>query len=434
MQLQQSKFRNILCVYAKRETYTSTVFEHLDSFRKYSRYSWSYLDIRIFNDGSETLESFDAVFIHYSVRLPLAQLSASGLERLRKFHGLKVLFIQDEYDGTNAVKKVISSIPFDLVFSVVPSHSLGKIYPQGEFHQTRFVSDLTGYVPDDLIGQMRQFTPPSKRSIVVAYRGRPLPVHYGRLGQEKVAIGHHVRDYCRKHGIPCDIEWDENLRIYGKDWYKFISSAKAMLGSESGSNVFDWDGSLQQAICHYRKEWPNATDQDVYRNIIEEREVDGLMNQVSPRIFEMAAAKTVMVLFDGAYSGVLEPNTHFLPLKKDFSNLDQIFAALADDIKVDAMAERVYKDIIFSERYSYRLFVNRVDSEIGGMLEELKLPLSDIVLTPVSEATWFPVKSKPPLSMLSPLLNKAFGRQVIALWQRIPVGVRPYIRKLIGRA
>ena len=434
MQLPQSSMRNILCVYSPTQTYTATVFEHLDSLRKYSKFSWHYLGISAFNDKSEDIQSYDALVIHYSVRLPFGDVSNVALQKLRNFRGLRVLFIQDEYDNTNAVKKIINSVPFDLVFTVVPLCSIQKIYPSNEFLQTRFVSNLTGYVPDKLIGQVGKLTPPSERSIVVAYRGRPLPIRYGRLGQEKIAIGQHVKAYCRKHRVPCDIEWDECSRIYGEDWYKFISSAKAMLGSESGSNVFDWKGDIQQTIDHYRKEWPNATEQDVYRNVIEELEVDGLMNQVSPRIFEMAAAKTVMVLFEGAYSGVLEPGTHFLPLKKDFSNVDQILSELSDDVKVDAMAERTYQDIILSERYSYRQFVAMVDREIGVMFEAQRRSITDSVLTPLRKATPFPIRSKPPLPALTSPLAKVFGRLAIALWQRIPKCVRPYIKRLLGRA
>lgn len=440
MQQSQNSRAKILCVYAASQTYTSTVYEHLDSFRNYSKHSWYYLDCSQFNKYFVNLEDFDAIFLHYSVRLAFAQVSEHGLESLRKFHGFRGLFIQDEYDNTNEVKQLINSIPFNLVFSVVPDASLVKIYPPNEFSRTRFVNNFTGYVPNDLIFKLGNITPPSKRSLVVAYRGRSLPVRYGRLGQEKKSIGEHVLNYCLMQGVSCDIKWDETSRIYGDDWYKFISSAKSMLGSESGSNVFDWDGNLQMTINNYYAESPNATIQDVIRDIIEPREVHGLMNQISPRIFEMAAAKTVMVLFEGAYSGVLEPNIHFLPLKKDFSNLPQIFSTLADDIKVDAIAERAYEDIIISERYGYRQFVEMVDGEIGKIIADLNLNLTDteIALTDtLSKITHFPIKSKPPLPPslmrskfpLAPLISYL----IIAAWQRIPIVIRPYIKRLMGR-
>jgi hypothetical protein len=433
MQLLESRIKKVLCLYGASQTYTSTVFEHLDAFRKYSAFTWSYIDISIFNDEPEDVNLYDAVVVHYSVRLPFGQINDVGVRKLCDLRGLKILFIQDEYDNTNLVKKIIRFIQFDLVFSAVPANSIQKIYPPKEFPQTRFVSCLTGYVPDGLIGQIDKITPPSKRSLFIAYRGRPLPIRYGRLGQEKVVIGQHVKTYCHKHGISCDIEWDESSRIYGEDWYAFISSAKAMLGSESGSNVFDWDGDLQQTIDHFRKITPNVTESDVYQKIIEEREVDGLMNQISPRVFEMAAAKTVMVLFEGSYSGVLEPGTHFFPLKKDFSNLDQILAELRDDIKVDAMADRVHQDLIISGKYSSRQFVGMVDSEIETLFGMLMRPRTCVVPPSLSKATECPVRAKPPLPVLTSPLAKALGRLLIALWQQIPIRVRPYLKRLLGR-
>ena len=435
MPQRQSNIKNILCVYSATQTYTTTVFEHLDAFRKYSKFSWVYIDIAEFNNNkSEDLKFYDVIVIHYSVRLPFGQVSDVGIQKLLGFQGLKLLFIQDEYDNTNVVKKLIDSIPFELVFTVVPAHSIEKVYPSNEFHQTRFISNLTGYVPDGLISQVKNLTPFSKRSIDIAYRGRPLPIRYGHLGQEKIAIGKHVKNYCRKHGVVCDIEWDESSRIYGDDWYKFIGSSKAMLGTESGSNVFDWGGDLQQVIENYCKVWPNAKEEDIYRDVIEKHEIQGLMNQVSPRVFEMAAAKTVMILFEGGYSGVLESGIHYLPLKKDFSNLDLVIAELKDEAKMDAMVERAYQDIIISERYSYRNFVGMVDGEIEVTREALKRPMLREGGGKLSKATRFPVRYKPPLPVLRSPLTKALGRLALKIWQYIPIVIRPYIKRMLGRS
>ncbi len=433
MQQQRSNCNNILCIYSSSQTYTSTVFEHLYAFKQYSKLSWSYLDIISFNANLVDIHTYDALVIHYSVRIPFGQIAGLALKNLRNFNGVKILFIQDEYDNTNEVKRVINEIPFELVFSVVPEKSIEKIYPSSEFPRTKFISNLTGYVPDGLLHQVGFLAPPSKRSIIIAYRGRPLPVRYGRLGKEKVAIGQYVKNYCQTHGISCDIDWDESSRIYGDDWYKFIGSSKAMLGTESGSNVFDWNGDLQSSIDRYSKEMPNAQEEDIYQDIIREREIDGLMNQVSPRVFEMAAAKTIMVLFEGSYSGVLEPGIHFLPLKKDFSNLDRIMAELKDGVKMDAMAERVYKDIILSEKYSYQIFIEMVDGEIQKMLNAKMQSRSALGLIPSDKVTSFPIRSKPPLPVLRSPFAKALGRLAITIWQQIPLSLRPYIKKLMGR-
>ena len=39
---------------------------------------------------------------------------------------------------------------------------------------------------------------------------------------------------------------------------------------------------------------------------------------MSPRVFEAAAVRSCQILFEGRYSGILEPMVHYIPLKKDF--------------------------------------------------------------------------------------------------------------------
>lgn len=434
--LRINKIGRLLIVYAASQTYTATVFEHLDAFRKYSESECNYINIDDFNKRDLDLMVFDAVIVHYSVRLPFGQLHKSAITKLQGYAGLKILFIQDEYDNTGLSRQTIGEIGFNLVYSVVPEHSIEKIYPKNEFPATKFISCFTGYVPDSLAREVGLHIKPSKRQLNVAYRGRPLPVWYGKLGQEKIEIGRKVREYCQIHGISCDIAWEESSRIYGEDWYKFISGAKSMLGSESGSNVFDWNGSLRQEIQQYCQQNPTASQADIYRDLVERRETEGLMNQISPRIFEMAAAETVMILLEGEYSGVLKPDVHYIPLKKDFSNLDDVFKTLADDRIVDDMAERTFKDIILSGSYSYRNFIKLVDTEIESAFRqignELTLGNSRRPLA-VDYITSVPMRAKPPLPTILSGKARFIGKIVVAVWQKIPVEARPYIKKIMGR-
>ena len=427
----------ILCVYSASQTYTSTVFEHLLSFSRNSSNSWFYLDINEFDSDSISLDEFDSIVIHYSVRLPFGQLTESCVEKLRNFPRLKTLFIQDEYDGTNTALRIINSVPFDLVFSVVPTNSLEKIYPKHTLSRTRFVNNLTGYAPDDLINQVNISNLPSERPLIIGYRARELLPRYGRLGQEKFLIGQHVKKYCLTHRIRCDIKLDDRSRIYGGKWYKFISSMRAMLGTESGSNVFDWDSSLDQEINSYRRRFPNSTDQDIYLNLIKHHEIDGLMNQVSPKIFEMAAAKTVMVLFEGNYSGVLEPHIHFFPLKKDFSNLDQMITFLKDNDLIDAMAERAHKDVILSGKYSYKEFILMVDNEMNSLFKELGIQhaacYSGAQIIPPSKLTKIPIQFRRSLLILlgQYIFGNPFNQFKLFLKSHLPLSTQSHIRKLL---
>jgi hypothetical protein len=137
-----------------------------------------------------------------------------------------------------------------------------------------------------------------------------------------------------------------------------------MLGSESGCNVFDWEGDLEQRIKAYRYRYPQASEESIYSAVVAPTERNGLMNQISPRVFETIALRSVLILFEGNYSGVLEPGRHYIALKKDGSNLRDVFAQLQDGKIVDNVSDRAYSDIISSEKYSYKKFVGRIDQEL----------------------------------------------------------------------
>lgn len=367
---------NILYLYNATQTYTNAVYEHIAAFEKYSAHRSFFLHQDQTTKFDLNLTSFDAVGIHYSIRLPFDQISESTAKALEDFKGLKFLFIQDEYDHTHRAWYWIKKLDIQLVFTVVPEAGVRLIYPQEEFPNTCFVSTLTGYVPD-VLSAFPELTPPSQRSLIVGYRGRPLPIRYGTLGQEKVNIGKLFKSYCDNHNILNDIAWDEESRIYGPHWYKFMASCRSMLGSESGSNVFDWDGTLVLRIAQFRENNPQAGDEEIYQKFVREVELDGVMNQISPRVFEAIAAKTVLVLFEGDYSGAIQPGEHFIAVKKDGSNLDDVVRMLKDSHFVDAMAERAYQDVIASGQYSYSAFVQFIDKEINSSIERIGYMLGE---------------------------------------------------------
>jgi hypothetical protein len=429
-------------LYAASQTYTATVFEHLDAFRKYSSYEFRYIDFQDFDKRIINLGLFDALIVHYSVRLPFNQLGERSIEKLKSYDGLKLLFIQDEYNNTNLSIQTMQAVCFDIVYTVVPACSIQKIYPRDKLPNTKFINCFTGYVPENIDQQIGTQIKPSSRRLTVAYRGRPLPVWYGKLGLEKVEIGRGVKEYCEKYGISCDIEWEESARIYGNDWYRFICSARSMLGSESGSNVFDWNGSLREEVREYRRRNPQASMKDVYDGVIQKHEIDGLMNQISPRIFEMAAAKTAMILFEGEYSGVLIPGIHYLSLDKDFRNLGDIIATISDDIALDEMVDRTYQDVILSDRYSYRRFIKSVDAEIRLAFgrRERRSPVSGFERPlDLLHGSREPIRAKPPLSGMltasgaSRKLRVIVGRIAIFVWQKVPLWARPLIKTALGR-
>jgi hypothetical protein len=230
-----------------------------------------------------------------------------------------------------------------------------------------------------------------------------------------------------------------------------------MLGSESGSNVFDWDGTLVARISEFRKLDPGVTDEEIYSRLVQEEEIEGIMNQVSPRVFEAVAARTVLVLFEGSYSGVVSADEHFIPLKKDGSNLPDVIRKLSDGAYVDAMAQRAYDQVIGSGKYSYDAFARFVDENINRSYESVcstafsGVSVSNLVLAAgdPSAVTTSPIRWQ----LASPVVEAAevpevaevpempeglrINRLPRVVWGKLPESMRsrlkPGLKRLLGR-
>lgn len=364
--------RGALLYDAVGSLHVSTIREHLESFRKYSVHHYTLVPAttaywqRSPEDVAKALDFsiFDFVVVHYSVRVSTTDHFDEGVVRtLKDFDGLRVLFLQDEYEGTEIARTWMESIRFDIVFTCVPKEGQEKIYPSYRFPATVFLQTLTGYVPEDP-SMDRYARPLAERKLAIAYRGRRLPAVYGQLGQEKYRIGVEMNMVAGMRGIPVDIEVDDTKRIYGTAWYEFLGSARATLGTESGSNVFDFDGSLRKKLDLFLADHPETTSEEIGAKFLLGHEGCVAMNQISPKIFEAIRLRTALILFEGKYSGVLQPDVHFISLKKDFSNIDEVIAKLLDDDYIRTTTERAFNDIVASGAYSYRSFIKGIDAEI----------------------------------------------------------------------
>lgn len=356
---------NVLVLYDAYSTHTNTVYEHVAAFASYSQHRHVFLHCGA--AGPTDWSTFDAVVVHYSARLITDAVHPALLAALERFPGGKVLFVQDEYDLTERLRKKIELLKFGLVFTCVPAGSVETIYPAARFPGTRFISTLTGFA--SLPGGGRpSWRPVAERPIVVGYRGRALPFWYGDLGQEKQEIAQRFRAEAEARSVPVNIEWDDEHRIYGAAWNAFLASCRATLGTESGSNLFDDDGKLRAGFEQYRRQHPAAPYREARLAVVGDAPEARIMNQVSPRIFESIEAGTALILFEGTYSGVVQPGRHYIELKKDFSNVGEVFDKLADSEAITAMLARAWDDVIGSGKWSYPAFVKEYDLAIGALV------------------------------------------------------------------
>jgi len=413
---------NAIILYDKYSTYTNTVYEHLSSFRKYSKFTHFYVHAA---DETPKIDwkLIDIIVIHYSLRVAHDAITSNLSDQIRRFKGLKVLFVQDEYENTNKTYFAINSLGINLVYTCVPEEHIQKIYPKEKFLNVKFISTLTGFSIDSK-NIPQKITPIKDRRCLIGYRGRNLPYWYGDLGQEKIKIAEVMMAESIRRNLYVDISCDDDKRIYGDKWTNFIKKNKATLGTESGSNIFDFDGNIKKKFIDFSNLYPFVDYIDARKRVLRGKKEFNIMNQISPRIFEAITLKSALILFEGKYSGVIKPFIHFIPLKKDFSNIDNVFDKLKDDNYLQLMVDRAFKDVILSGLYTYSSFINNYDKQISLLIGNFS-PSSDKKI--INKMDTQPLKHE--LISISPTLIKfknLLPKKVIVIIK--PLGVKLFYK------
>lgn len=356
-----SKF-NIIFFYSGIKT-ASNVFDHAKAFAQYSKHSINYVDI----DSLPTLlevNQYDIAIIHHSIAL-LEPPSCSPLFHLlmRKGHVKKVLFLQDEYRQINKMRALINYMNIDVLYTTVPKDLIEVIYPSSLFPNLRKFHTLPGYVPNFF--KKLEKVPYEKRNLDVAYRARKLPYWFGTLGYEKWKIAARFKENAQNFGLKIDISTREEDRIYGPQWIKFLQNTKAVLGTEGGASIYDFTGEIQKQSEYYQFLYPKATYKEVESKFFPCLNNKLPYNMISPRVFECAASRTLMILYEASYSGILIPWRHYVPLERDHSNMEQVVEYISNQKLWMEITERTFKEIVCSDQYSYKSFIRKFDESIG---------------------------------------------------------------------
>lgn len=360
-----------------KENIASTMYEHLESFGRHSQHEVRYVKILSDDITLDLLNLFDVLLIHYSVflfddnrcppeiRLLLVNASAK-----------KIVFIQDEYRRVNDVAENLRLLGIDCLFTCVPKSEIQKVYPKEKLPNLIIKNTLTGYVSETM-AKDKNIPGFHERPLDVVYRARKLSAWYGQLCYDKWKIADRFSEDALKHELAVDISSSENDRIYGQDWLDFLKRSKAALGVESGAGVFDFTGEIQRQVEAYEAENPDSSFEDIKKKFFKNEDGKIKLNQISPRCFEYAACKTLMILYEGEYSGILKPWKHYVPLKKDHSNIDDVVCYIRNEEKWKTMTEQAYNDIILNPSYSYKNFIKEFDltiqNELGIALKNLSV-------------------------------------------------------------
>jgi hypothetical protein len=196
----------LLCDYV--EGNASTIIDHVKGLEKFSRHA-----IYTFNSKGDTsgwldLDRFDGLIIHYSLVACMDSYIGPNLRAaIRRFTGLKSVFIQDEYRWINDTTDALRDLGVHIVFGCVPQEIVDEIYSPELLPGVIRETVLTGYVPHELL--QKKVPRFEDRPIDVGYRARKVPDWLGSFGQEKWIIADRFQKDAGKYGLTCDISTRE---------------------------------------------------------------------------------------------------------------------------------------------------------------------------------------------------------------------------------
>lgn len=370
----------------------STVPETVAFMQRESRFSVTVLNLCEHGKNGNSLSlssclnlnSFDAVIIHNSLSYNVDNLRTLDqllVTPLRKFQGIKVLMKQDENYKFRELAEYVGETGYDLIFTCLPSDALPIIYPEVIVGKPRFHRMLTGYVTPTLRNIKTNIY---DRPIDIGYRGSIQPLSFGRLAYEKRKIGDDVLRLLDKKNLNLDISsrWED--RFGGVAWFEFLTSCNATLGAESGASIFDLNGDLEQRCKKAEEKYGPIRQDDEYAELYlsELKDLEDVINyrQISPRHFEAAATQTLQLMHPGEYSKIFIAGKHYVELKKDNSNIEDVLDVVNSEIDRRRIVECAYDEIILNKKYWIETFVNEFDA----LLEE-QLIHKSMAVNPVLE-------------------------------------------------
>jgi hypothetical protein len=338
----------------------STIADHVQAIVDFSDHDVRNVDV----DDPEMLtqiQESDCILLHYSViAYPYRsdKLISSQIRLKITTAGKPVLHIvQDEQRNVLERFRYFETLGVRHVFSVVPETVIDQMYSPS-IRSFSVSTLLTGYLPLNL--EEFRHIEWDRRKVDISYRARRLPEWYGRSGSIKSEVSDRLNEFKHKTDISIDSSCEEGDRLYGHSWIEFLCNSKVAVGTESGSSVLDMDGRFLE----------NWQDKSTSGNFDPVEPVQANYAAISPRIFEYAAAKCLLALTPGEYSGILVPGVHYFELQPNLSNISDLILLMNNESQRNLMIKNSYNDLILSQKYGYEQMVNQIDYWISHCLKE----------------------------------------------------------------
>lgn len=354
----------LVLYYAASAPLRPAIADHLNSIRRYSGRPCIYINLAA-RTVPRWVHRLDIGLVVFHTTLLATRWHpeafhrvAARLEALERLNCPRIAIPQDEFLNTDPLVDFLRRFRVGHVFTCAPSHEWDTIYGALTADGAGLTRVLTGYLEPRTVRRIGELaTTTGERSIDVGYRSWQPEPWLGRHGMLKGSIAERFAEEGRRRGLRTDISMRPDDTLLGDAWYRFLLSCRFTIGAEGGASILDRDGRIRDCVTRYRGEHPQAAFEEIEASCFPGLDGTFDLRAISPRHLEACATRTPQILIEGSYNGILQPGTHYVPLRADFSNISAALDAIADASAASEMAERAYRDVVATGEHSYESFV-----------------------------------------------------------------------------
>lgn len=292
----------------------------------------------------------DAIVLLHSVFSNTRQLAGRLFDAVARRPEPKAFFIGNEYKLMPEKMAFCEDLRLDLLISQATSPEVHALY------RARLGCAVTG-IPNTGL-DLALFTPRrpnAPRPVDLGYRAEASPRYLGHAEREEIAD--YFRDHATRFGLTVDVSLTSSDRFDEAGWAEFLNRCRGQLGTEAGGDYFELTDRTRLAVIEYEKQNPGASMAEIRRLFFDDYPHPVPLRIMSGRQVEAAGTRTVQILFEGHYDGYFHPDEHYIPLKKDFSNVEDVVRKLRDAAYAAQVADNAHR--LVTSELTYEMLIDR---------------------------------------------------------------------------
>jgi hypothetical protein len=358
----------------RKDSRTTTLYQTL-SFGKYA-YGCDVTYVHGLGKVPTHPADADLVILTYEFlalrNLPIWNELVSRVEVLINASNSVILMPQDDYTLSEKLDDLAIKWNVDAIFSPI-SRDLETIYPRSSRIGIEIREALTGYIDESLLKMEPLFAKSwDQRSLDLGQRVRLLSSHFGKSAQRKGQLALEFSELAIEQGFKCDVSTNPADVFLGDDWFRFLGDTRFTIGRLGGASRTDPRGinanwAKRATILH--KYGYESLGNLALRRMSSGK--TGRFEAISPRIFEAAVLGTCQVLEEDSYLTGMKPWHHYIPLKPDLGNIEEVFEAMRHRSLGEEIAKNCAELLVHSGKYSYESLVKEVLEAAGLKVSQL---------------------------------------------------------------